>query len=203
MNDAAQAVLDFWFTPDPGQPADAMRAVWFKKDDAFDAQIRDRFEPLVAQALGGGLRDWDGQGPAGALARILLLDQFCRNIYRNTPRAFAGDALAVASAQALVDAQLDASLPPLQRAFVYLPFEHAEDMAMQEQAVALYARLVRDQGPSASAALGKGLNGLLDYAHKHRAVIERFGRFPHRNPILGRASTPEELAYLAQPGSGF
>lgn len=107
------------------------------------------------------------------------------------------------AAQALVDAELDLALPPLQRAFVYLPFEHAEDLALQDTAVALYARLDRDATVIASAALRKAIGGNLDYAHRHREVIERFGRFPHRNPILGRDSTPAELEYLAQPGSGF
>ena len=199
----ASDVLDFWFTPDPGQPADAMRAAWFTKDDAFDDEIRRRFGALIDAALAGGLRDWDAHGPAGALARILLLDQFTRNVYRGTPRAFAGDALAVAAAQALVEAELDLALPPLQRSFVYLPFEHAEDLALQDTAVALYARLDRDATVIASAALRKAIGGNLDYAHRHRAVIERFGRFPHRNPILGRESTPAEQEYLAQPGSGF
>jgi len=203
MTAPANAVLDFWFTPDPGQPADAMRTAWFKKDDAFDDEIGRRFGPLIDAALAGGLRDWDEQGPAGMLARILLLDQFTRNVYRGTPRAFAGDALALAAAQALVDAELDLALPPLQRAFVYLPFEHAEDAALQDQAVALFARLDRDPVVIASAALRKGIAGNLDYAHRHREVIERFGRFPHRNAILGRASTAAELDYLAQPGSGF
>ena len=203
MISPASDVLDFWFTPDPGHAVDAMRAAWFTKDDQFDAEIRRRFGPLIDAALAGGLRDWDVQGPAGALARILLLDQFTRNAYRGTPRAFAGDALAVAAAQALVDAELDLALPPLQRAFVYLPFEHAEDLALQDTAVALYARLDRDATVIASAALRKAIAGNLDYAHRHREVIERFGRFPHRNPILGRDSTPAEQEYLAQPGSGF
>lgn len=203
IQEQAQAVLDFWFTPDPGQDADAMRAAWFKKDAAFDEQIRSRFGALIAQALDGGLREWDEQGAAGTLARILLLDQFTRNIHRGTRQAFAGDALALAAAQTLVGAGQDVALPPLQRSFVYLPFEHAEDMALQEQAVALYERLEHDPVVLASAPLAQGMASMLDYARQHLAVIARFGRFPHRNDVLGRDSTPQERDYLRQPGAGF
>jgi uncharacterized protein (DUF924 family) len=190
----AQDVLDFWFLPEGSEGHGAQRAEWFRKDDAFDAAIHERFAPLVEQAVAGGLREWDQQGPTGVLARILLLDQFTRNAYRGTPASFAGDALALAAAKQLVDSGADRQLTPLQRWFAYMPFEHAEDAAMQEQSVALFTRL-SEQNP--------GYEGVLDYAHRHRGVIARFGRFPHRNPILGRASTPEEADYLAQPGSGF
>ena len=203
MTTPAQDVLDFWFTPDPGQPADAMRTAWFKKDDGFDAEIGRRFGALIDQAVAGCLQEWDQQGPAGTLARILLLDQFTRNVYRGTPQAFAGDAQALAAAQALVASGQDLSLPPLQRSFVYLPYEHAEDLAQQDLAVALYTRLAGDPTVAASAELAKGIAGMLDYAHKHHEVIARFGRFPHRNEILDRPSTPEEQEYLSQPGAGF
>lgn len=203
MNDQARAVFDFWFQPGPGQPADAPRPEWFKKDDAFDKQIARRFGALLDQALVGGLAEWDAEGPASQLARILVLDQFTRNVYRGTPLAFAGDALALEGARRMVDSGAHLALPPLQRAFVYLPFEHAEDMAMQEQAVALYTRMENDERDSASAATSKGIAGMLDYALRHREVIGRFGRFPHRNAILNRPSTAEEQAYLQQPGSGF
>lgn len=203
MTISAQDVLDFWFTPDPGQPADAMRTAWFKKDDGFDAEIGRRFGALIDQAVAGGLQEWDQQAPAGTLARILLLDQFTRNVYRGTPQAFAGDAQALAAAQALVASGQDLSLPPLQRSFVYLPYEHAEDLAQQDLAVALYTRLAGDHTVAASTELAKGIAGMLDYAHKHHEVIARFGRFPHRNEILDRPSTPEEQEYLSQPGAGF
>jgi uncharacterized protein (DUF924 family) len=190
----AQDVLDFWFLP-PGDPAyGKARMEWFRKDPAFDAQIRTRFGSLIAQAIAGGLREWDMQGPAGALARILVLDQFTRNAYRDAPESFAGDLLALTAAQALVDSGADRALPPFQRAFVYMPYEHAEDARMQQCAVDLFARL---------AAENDGFTEMLDYAHRHRGVIARFGRFPHRNPILGRASTADELHYLGQPGAGF
>jgi len=190
----AQDVLDFWFLPpnDPGYGKP--RVEWFRKDPAFDAQIRERFGNLIAQALAGGLREWEMEGPQGALARILVLDQFTRNAYREAPESFAGDALALAAAQALVDSGVDQQLPPFQRAFAYMPYEHAEDARMQQCAVDLFARLAGEH---------EGFTDMLDYAHRHRGVIARFGRFPHRNPILGRASTADELEYLGQPGAGF
>ncbi len=190
----SQDVLDFWFLP-PGAPGYGQpREAWFRKDDAFDAAIGARFGPLIEQATAGGLREWDEQGAEGVLARILVLDQFTRNALRGTPGSFGGDALALAAARQLVDSGADQSLLPVQRWFAYMPFEHAEDGAMQERSVALFAAL---------AAANPGYEGVLDYAHRHRGVIARFGRFPHRNPILGRASTEDEAAYLAQPGSGF
>ena len=123
-----------------------------------------------------------------------MLDQFTRNSARGKPESFAGDTLALAAARQLVDSGGDRMLTPLQRSFAYMPFEHAEDAAMQETAVRLFTGLAMPH---------EGFGETLDYAHRHRGVIARFGRFPHRNPILGRASTPEELAYLEQPGSGF
>lgn len=188
MDPRATDVLAFWFGP-----ADTARAEWFRKDAAFDALIGERFGALVEQALGGALRDWDGRAES-ALARLLLLDQFTRNIHRGTPRAFAGDAQALALARALVARGDDAALPPLRRVFVYLPFEHAEDMDAQHESLRLFGAL---------AALDPAMAEFAGYARRHAEVIERFGRFPHRNPILGRMSTPEEAVFLAQPGSGF
>ena len=190
----AQQVLDFWF----GEPTDPVfgsdRAEWFRKDPAFDDAIRSRFEALIERGLRGGLEGWAAEAPASALAQVIVLDQFTRNVYRGTPRAFAGDARALTAARAMVAARQDEALPPFQRAFVYLPFEHAEALEMQNEGVRLYARL--------AAIAPEHANGL-DYAERHRSIIERFGRFPHRNRILGRQSTPEEAAFLLTPGSGF
>ena len=191
---AAQDVLDFWFLPAHDPDYGKQRDVWFRKDDAFDAAIGERFGTLTSQAVAGALREWDAQGPTGMLARILVLDQFTRNAWRGLPQSFAGDSLALACAQQLVDSGADQALLPVQRWFAYMPFEHAEDARMQERSVALFDAL---------AQANEGYGGVLDYAHRHRGVIARFGRFPHRNAILGRASTPDEVAYLAQPGSGF
>ncbi|MES2757951.1 MAG: DUF924 family protein [Pseudomonadota bacterium] len=190
-----QEVLDFWFLPPGAEGHGKARAEWFKKDERFDAEIAERFGTVIAQALGGGLREWDREGAHGKLARILVLDQFTRNAFRGKPESFGGDALALAAAADLVATGADQSLTPLQRSFAYMPFEHAEDAGMQERAVTLFAAL--------AAANHGDFDGMLDYAHRHRGVIARFGRFPHRNPILGRASTAEELDYLNQPGSGF
>jgi uncharacterized protein (DUF924 family) len=192
MNPQAQAVIDFWFGD-----GELPRKRWFKKDDAFDREIAQRFGAEIEQALEGGLHHWDAEGPQAALARILVLDQFCRNVYRGTPLAFAGDHQALQSALDMIDAGEDRVLGPYQRAFVYLPLEHAEDIAMQEQSVQLFARLAETEPGE------QGIAGMLDYAKKHEQVIRRFGRFPHRNEILQRASTLSEEEFLKQPGSSF
>ena len=193
LPDAAREVLDFWFGAVGSAERGAQRKEWFLKNQAFDAQICSRFGATIEQALRGELDDWVDD-ERSALARILLLDQFTRNCFRGTARAFAGDTQALAAASAMVGARGDDTLPPYMRAFVYMPFEHAEGMAMQDEAVRLFRRLV---------GIEPALSSMLDYAEKHRAVIERFGRFPHRNELLGRRSTAEELGYLAQPGAGF
>lgn len=192
----SQDVLDFWFLAPGSEGYGQPRMEWFRKDDAFDAAIGARFGATIAQALAGGLREWDAEGAQGLLARLIVLDQFTRNAWRGKPESFDGDPLALAAAQQLVDSGADRQLTPLQRAFAYLPFEHAEDARMQEKAVQLFTQLVRDQPDPY-------FDNTLDYAHRHRGVIARFGRFPHRNAILGRASTPQEMEYLSQPGSGF
>ncbi|MDK9724118.1 MAG: DUF924 domain-containing protein [Sterolibacteriaceae bacterium MAG5] len=195
LSPAAAAVLDFWFLPAGHAGHDVFRPEWFRKDPAFDAAIRERFGPLVDEALAGGLGDWDATAD-GALARILLLDQFTRNLFRGDALAFAGDAAALALAESLVASGRDKNLPPIRRWFVFLPFEHSESLLNQERAVALFAGLRREaQHPAFESAY--------DYAVRHRDVIERFGRFPHRNAVLGRPSTHEEEAYLKLPGSGF
>ncbi len=185
---AARDVLDFWFGD-----ADEPRQEWFRKDPAFDDSIRSRFGALIESALAGTLDGW-AASPDGALARLLVLDQFTRNVFRGTARAFAGDAQALAGARAMVAHGDDLHLPPLRRVFAYLPFEHSEDPAMQRESVRLFEAL---------AAQRPALAGYVDYAHRHAEVIERFGRFPHRNAALGRASGADEAAWLALPGSGF
>jgi uncharacterized protein (DUF924 family) len=190
----AQDVLDFWFLPPGSEGHGKPRREWFRKNDAFDAEIRERFGATIAQAVAGGLREWDALGPRGVLARLIVLDQFTRNAHRNSLDAFAGDPLALQAARQLVESGAHLELLPVERSFVYMPFEHAEDARMQEQAVALFTEL---------ALAHPGFEDSLDYAHRHRGVIARFGRFPHRNAILGRASTPEEIEFLKQPGSGF
>ncbi len=189
-----RAVLDFWFLP-PDQPGHgAYRPQWFRKDDAFDDTIRERFGAAVDAALNGP-PPLDAPD-ADLLATLLLLDQFTRNIFRGTPRAFAGDPRALQIAEALVVAGRDKNLTPWQRWFAYLPFEHSESLLDQERSVALFAALRREMQHEA-------FDSAHDYALRHRDVITRFGRFPHRNTILGRASTAEEVEFLKQPGSSF
>jgi len=189
----AAAVLDYWFAA-PGSPEDGtFRELWFRKSDATDREIGARFGALIERALRGELAEWDAHAD-GALAQILLLDQFTRNALRDTPRAFAGDARALAAASAMVGRRLDEALPPVRRSFVYMPFEHAETIAAQDEAVRLFTRL---------AAAAPELEHMLGYAQRHREVIRRFGRFPHRNAILGRRDTAEEAAFLQEPGSRF
>lgn len=185
---AARQVLDFWYGP----PPPAARNAWFRKDPDFDAEIRTRFGPSVEQALAGPL-GW-GDGAADQLAELIVLDQFPRNLFRDQARAFAGDPRALAIARSLIESGQDAELHPLQRWFAYLPLEHAEDLTLQDLCVALFTELAR---------ANPGMDGTLDYAERHRDVIRRFGRFPHRNRALGRSDTEAEADYLRQPGSGF
>lgn len=190
---SAREVLEFWFGA-PGSPTHGTaRPEWFRKDPAFDALIRERFGATLEQALAGGLAEWCSD-TEGTLALILVLDQFTRNSFRDTPRAFAGDARALALARSLVDSGAHRGLARHPRAFAYLPFEHAEDLAAQQQSVALYEALAAEFADAAEE---------LDYAIRHRDIVARFGRFPHRNAILGRASSADEIAFLTQPGSRF
>ena len=190
----AQDVLDFWFLPIGAKGHNTQRPEWFRKDDAFDAQIRGQFGEVVAVALSGGLRQWDDEGAQGVLARIIVLDQMTRNIHRGTPQAFAGDTLALEAALALDNSGANQTLPPVQRIFAYLPLEHAENLSLQLRSVDLFEML---------RASATGFESTFDYAKRHYEVIRRFGRFPHRNAILGRPSTAEEVEFLKQPGSGF
>lgn len=183
----ARLVLDFWFggTLEP-------RSAWFVKNPQFDAEIARRFADLQAFAAVGGAEHWC-ETAAGALALLVLLDQFPRNLFRGRAAAFACDADARRIAGEALRRGHDRQLAPVQRWFVYLPFEHSEDLADQDRSVALFQTL---QGDPATV-------GTLDYAERHREVIQRFGRFPHRNAALGRVNTDAEAAYLAQPGAGF
>lgn len=189
----AQEVLDFWFGAPGSSLHDTNRVEWFRKDSAFDESIRARFGARIEQGLRGELEAW-AVAPESALAQVIVLDQFTRNAFRDTPRAFAGDSRALAAASAMVGARQDEALSPIQRSFVYLPFEHAEGIAMQEESVRLFTRLV---------AVAPAMANSFEYAQRHHAIVQRFGRFPHRNRILGRQSTAQELEFLKEPGSGF
>lgn len=196
----AREVVRFWFADATAniEAAKTRAKVWFTADPAFDAEIARRFGDLPARALAGALDHW-ACDPTGALARILVLDQFPRNLYRGSAQAFAFDAKAAAAASAAVDLQFDAKLHPLMAAFVYLPFEHAEDPALQARSVRCYEALER-RAPSGLEAM---FASFTDYARRHAVIIDRFGRFPHRNALLGRASSAEEIAYLEGGGERF
>ncbi|MBA3548833.1 MAG: DUF924 domain-containing protein [Nannocystis sp.] len=174
-------VLDFWF-------AESTRANWFVRSEAFDALVRAELGPLHVRAARGELDAWAAD-PRGALALVILLDQVPRNIHRGSANAFASDARALQHARAVLDAGLDRSLSEVEKVFLYLPFEHSEAMADQDRSVTLMRALADPIWR--------------DFAEQHRVVIARFGRFPHRNAILGRESSPEELEFLQQPGSSF
>lgn len=181
-------VLEFWFGNEPGKS----RGEWFRKDAGFDAEIRRRFGALHARAAGRGLESWRAS-PEQMLALIVVLDQFSRNLHRGDARAFAQDAHARECARQALGRGDDAALLPVQRQFIYLPLEHSEDLADQEACVELMRSLDAYEET----------RGLAVWAEKHRDIVLRFGRFPHRNAALGRPSTGEESEFLKQPGSGF
>ncbi len=190
-------VLRFWFGSIDGAPPTAeVRKRWFAKSEAFDAEIRERFCGLHASLMNGGHGDWLST-PRGGLARILVLDQFSRNLFRDDPGAFASDRTALETTDSMLE---DGSLTELaahEQVFVLMPLMHAEDRQRQEQSVREFEAL------AARAPDAPGLSNNVDYAHRHKAIIDRFGRYPHRNAILGRSSTAEEVAFLREPGSGF
>jgi len=185
-----QEILFFWFDGNYTK----WREVWFEKDPHFDAEINSRFGSWLEPAKAGHLKDWHS-APESALALTILLDQFPRNIHRGTPQSFAYDSFALHSAELAVDREFDRQMTTAQRMFLYLPFEHAEDLEKQNRSVDLCRQLPEDDS---------GLKThTLQYALLHHDIIRRFGRFPHRNAILGRASTPEEIAFLKEPHSSF
>lgn len=190
---AAAQVLHFWLGDDPltDWPQPHRGDLWFKGGAEVDANIRAQFGPLVEEAMAGGLADWEAD-PMARLALILLLDQFSRNVYRGQAHAFAGDARAQALSQRTLDAGEDAALPRAGRLFVYMPLMHAETLAQQNACVACFERL----HAGAPEGLKDILANNLQYAILHRDIVARFGRFPHRNAVLGRNSTPEELEFL-------
>jgi len=177
-------VLDFWFGVD--------RKAWFEKSPAFDEQIRQRFLPLYELGATGMLAEWR-LTPAGCLALVILLDQFPRNMFRGSAKAFAADSLARDAARTILENGWDKAMTPDERMFAYLPLEHSESLVDQERCLALMTEI----------AVFPETADLPKWAEAHLVIIRRFGRFPHRNAALGRASTPEEVEFLKQPGSSF
>jgi uncharacterized protein (DUF924 family) len=181
MSFDSEVVLNFWFGEIP-------ESAWWKKDAAFDAALGQRFGRCHAAATRGELFAWRDT-IRGRLAEILVLDQFSRNLHRDSADAFAWDAMALALSQEAVRSGEASALPPRERAFLYLPYMHSESSLIHAEALRLFAE--------------PGLEGNLDFERRHKTIIDRFGRYPHRNALLGRTSTPEEMAFLDEPGSSF
>ncbi len=200
--DKQARILDFWFgnIVNAAVPPPELSRMWWAKDKKTDQYIRDNFEPGLISAREGRLQEWENT-PLGTLALIILLDQFSRNIYRDTPGAFSQDGQALGIAARGIKKGFDRELPPVMRVFFYMPFMHSEDLEMQERSIALFGALERDF--TSPPELAKMLSSNRDYAERHYAIIERFGRYPHRNGILGRESSPEEIEFLKEPGSSF
>lgn len=198
--DAIQQVLAFWFsaTELDAPRIDSRLERWFGSDPALDQEIGERFGALVTQALAGELDDW-ATSAEGRLALILLLDQFCRNIFRGSAEAFSGDRRAL---KLCIEGSMDSeyrTLSPIQRVFFFMPLQHAENLGIQEKSVRIYTALAG----SVSETLQETFLTFAQFAELHRDIIASFGRFPHRNQLLGRANTPEEDAYLAGDAPRF
>jgi len=190
-------VLTFWLGP-PGTAPLANAKKWFTRDDAFDAEIRARFGDTIHAASRGQLESWRTT-PRGRLAFVILCDQLSRNVFRGTPRAFAQDAIALETSERALDAGDWESLSTVERQFLVMPLMHAEDRSRQRRCVELFEKIAAD----APDDLKENAASSLKYARMHADVVERFGRFPHRNAVLGRESTPEEIAFLKTPNSSF
>lgn len=199
MKEDIDSIHAFWFGPgDDAEVAAARSSLWWGKDEAVDRAMTERFAACV-EAAGRGELDMWAQQPRGRLALILLTDQFTRNIHRGTPRAFAFDTRARDLCKQGLQSGADRLLRPIERVFFYLPLEHSESLADQEESVALFARLL-EEVPEAQR---RQFAGFHDFALRHLEIVRRFGRFPHRNAILDRESTPEEKQFLTQKGSSF
>jgi uncharacterized protein (DUF924 family) len=195
-----ESILTFWFgtSPDDADVVMQQSVLWWMKEATTDRLIHERFRELVEQAANGELKEWENE-PRGMLVLIILIDQFCRNIFRGSPRAFAHDHLARRWCLDGIARGVDRELRPIERVFFYLPLEHSESLVDQNRSVELYARLL-DEVPQNQK---QPFSVFLQFAQKHREIIEQFGRFPHRNAILGRESTLAEVEFLKQPGSSF
>jgi uncharacterized protein (DUF924 family) len=198
--ETAESIVAFWFGNDPDDRAvvEQQSSLWWVKNEETDREIRRRFLAGLEAAAAGELDAWRAT-PHGTLSLILLTDQFSRNMFRGSARSFATDPLARSWAEAAIDFRQDIELRLVERVFVYLPFEHSESLADQRRSVELYRSLLEQ----ADSELEGPFRQYLDFAIAHRDIVERFGRFPHRNRILRRESSPEEIAFLEQPGSAF
>lgn len=187
-----EEVLDFWFGREGEAGYGEFREAWFQKDDEFDREIQDRFGELYEEAASGALDGWRDEARS-CLALVIVLDQFSRNMFRGDPRTYATDGKALEVSKYAVEHALDRELPGFQRHFLYMPFMHSEEIEDQRRSVELFERLSRSTEET----------DVTSYAVEHMKIVERFGRFPHRNEILDRTTTPEEAEFLIQPGSSF
>lgn len=178
-------IIAFWFSN---------KKNWFAKSKEFDGEVKEKFGPLIENAMEGGLKDWL-ESPDGTLAYILLLDQFTRNVFRGDAKAFSGDHFSEAASLGAIENGIDRKIELEHRTFVYMPLMHSEKKRVQEKSIEVFENLAREGGSD--------FEGTLKYAHSHKAIVDRFGRYPHRNEILGRSSTPEEKDFLNEPGSSF
>ncbi len=192
MPSSPNEILDFWFGREDEENYGEFREAWFKKDEAFDNEVRNRFLDDYEQAARGDYDEWQGQ-PESCLALVIVLDQFPRNLFRGDPKTHVTDDKALAISREAVQKRLDKELPPFQRHFLYMPFMHSEDVEDQHRSVELFQNLAAENnGPDVT-----------EFAKEHRDIVDRFGRFPHRNALLGRETTPEEAEFLEQSGSSF
>lgn len=193
-------VLRFWFgeLDAQGMASEAISRRWWTRDDAFDLRVRGEFGETFQAAMDGRHEAWRDE-PRSLLAYVIVLDQFSRNMFRNDPRAFSADPRALEAARVGVDAGLDRMLVGVARMFLYMPFEHSEDLRMQDRSVALFTAF-RDES---TGPLREQLDYFRTFAIRHRDVVARWGRFPHRNAVLGRTTSEEEREFLSQPGSSF
>lgn len=187
----AKDVLDFWFGTSDDLSANS--SMWFKKSDELDAEIKERFEPLLTKFKEGQLKTWQ-ETPLGCLAHVILLDQFTRNMFRDQKVMYDFDENARELTRLAVSKSFDEELPPQQRWFLYMPMMHSEVLADQEESLKLFGKL---------KSADESFSGTYVYAQKHYDIVKNWGRFPHRNEILGRDSTPEEIEFLKTPGSSF
>ena len=192
LHERAAAILDFWFGPRDHADFGTSRGFWFQGGPEFDESVKEAFKRDVDAARGGAYDSWR-ESPSAALALVILFDQFPRNIYRGDPLAFATDPRARALSTHILDRAWDKDMSPVEQLFVYLPFEHSEDIGDQRRSVELFENMAPHENKPE----------WIDFARRHLVIVERFGRFPHRNRILGRADTDEERVFLAQPNSGF
>ena len=195
-----ETILRFWFgtADDDLEVAEQCARLWWKKNPQVDNEIRERFAAVLEAAVNGERDEWL-KDARGRLALIIVADQFSRNMYRDTPRAFAADKFSLSWCKDGLEIGADRALRPIERVFVYMPLEHSESIDDQNRSVALFS----DLAASVPSGQRKLFDGYVDFAVRHREIVQRFGRFPHRNAILGRESTAEEVDFLQQPGSSF